>query len=552
MLIRVALVVLVGYGGLVFLTYRGFTSTPVGFIPSQDKGYLILAIQLPDAAGLQRTRQVVADVDRVARSVPGVAHTVCITGQSLVLGANGPNFATVFVTLADFAERRDDPGKNSFAILGVLQARLSREIQGALVIGLPPPPVSGLGTAGGFKIIVEDRGDIGTVELENQTNLLVKAAAQDPAVQTAFSAFRAKVPQLFVDVDRPRAMQMGVPLSGVFDTLQIYLGGAYVNDFNRDGRTWQVTAQANAPFRQTAEYIRNLKVKNDRGEMVPLGAVVNIRDAGGPLVIQRYNLYPAASVNGNFKPGVSTGQGIAQIEQLAGGTLARQVATEWTELSLLQTKEGPQAIYAFLGAVVLVYLVLAGQYNSWSLPLAVILVVPMCLLSAIIGVRYVGGDINIFTQVGFVVLVGLACKNAILIVEFAQQLRAQGKPLLEATLEACRLRLRPIVMTSFAFILGVVPLLVATGAGAEMRRTLGLTVFSGMLGVTLFGVFLTPVFYYVIEWAKGGTRVEPTLGDPQADTPPPVAAQVSEPAAPAKPAADPAPPPTVALTPGGA
>ena len=305
-----AIVVLLGYGALVYLTYEGFTRTPRGFIPPQDKGYLIINMQLPDAASLQRTEKVVEQVGNICRDTPGVAHTVAITGQSLILGANGSNFATMFLTLAPFEERKQHPDQNAFAILGQLQPRLAREVQDAQVLCFPPPPVSGLGNAGGFKIMVEDRGDLGSVPLEAQVNALIDAAKKDPAVGFAFTSFRAEVPQLFVDVDRQRALQMGVPLSSVFGTLQIYLGSAYVNDFNKDGRTWQVTAQADARFRATAEYVHNLKVKNDLGEMVPLGSIVNVRNAAGPVVLQRYNNYPAAAVNGDFAPGTSTGDGI--------------------------------------------------------------------------------------------------------------------------------------------------------------------------------------------------------------------------------------------------
>ena len=502
-LLYVAPLVLVAFCGLLYVTYLGFTRTPVGFIPPQDKGYLIVTITLPDAAGVQRTREVVRQMDLMTRAVPGTRGTVCIIGQSLILGANGSNFATMFVTLDDFEQRKHDPGLNAFAMLGKLQAMYTAEVQDAQVNVFPPPPVSGLGNAGGFKIMIEDRGDLGTVELENQTKALIAATRGDPNITFAFTLFRARVPQLFVNVDRQRAMQMGVPINSVFDTLQIYLGSAYVNDFNRDGRTWQVTAQADAKFRVTKEYIRNLKVKTDTGQMVPLGSVLEVTDSAGPIVLPRYNMYPAAALLGAFPPGVSTGSGIKAVEAVAEKTLPRQIGTEWTELSFLQTQEGSGAIYAFAGAVVLVYLVLAALYNSWSIPLAVILVVPMCLLCAIVGVRFVKGDINIFTQVGFIVLVGLACKNAILIVEFAQDLRRQGRPLKEATLEASQIRLRPIVMTSFAFILGVFPLLIAQGAGSEMRKALGVAVFSGMIGVTVFGVLLTPVFYYAIERLKG-------------------------------------------------
>ena len=524
-LLYVAPLVLIAFAGLLYVTYLGFTRTPVGFIPPQDKGYLIVTITLPDAAGVQRTREVVRQMDLMTRAVPGTRGTVCIIGQSLILGANGSNFATMFVTLDDFDQRKHDPSLNAFAMLGKLQAMYAAEVQDAQVNVFPPPPVSGLGNAGGFKIMIEDRGDLGPVELENQTKALIAATRGDPNITFAFTLFRAKVPQLFVNVDRQRAMQMGVPINSIFDTLQIYLGSAYVNDFNRDGRTWQVTAQADAKFRVTKEYIRNLKVKTDTGQMVPLGSVLEVTDSAGPIVLPRYNMYPAAALLGAFPPGVSTGTGIKAVEAVAEKTLPRQIGTEWTELSYLQTQEGSGALYAFAGAVVLVYLVLAALYNGWSIPLAVILVVPMCLLCAIVGVRFVKGDINIFTQVGFIVLVGLACKNAILIVEFAQDLRRQGKPLKEATLDACQIRLRPIVMTSFAFILGVFPLLIAQGAGSEMRKALGVAVFSGMIGVTVFGVLLTPVFYYVIERLKGEKHAprDPDAKPPEKPPAPPQA-----------------------------
>ena len=501
-LLWACILVLLVYGGLLFGTYKGFTSTPSGFIPMQDKGYLIIAVQLPDAASVQRTRVVMDEIDKLVRSVPGVDHTVGINGTSLILGAGASNYGTMFLSLSDFEERKHDPNLSAFAILGKVQGLLTQRIQDAQIAVFPPPPIMGLGNAGGFRIMVEDRSDQGAQQLEAETQLLVKATRTEPTVGFAFTLYRSKVPQFYIDVDRKRAMQMGVSLEMIFGTLQTYLGGSYVNDFNRDGRTWQVTAQADAKFRVTKDYIRNMRVKSDAGEMVPLGSLLSIRDSFGPIVIQRYNMYPAAAVNGSFAPGVGTNQGIERVKALADDTLGKRTSTEWTELTYLQTREGSQAIYAFLGAIVLVYLVLAGQYNSWSLPLAVILVVPMCLLCAIVGVILTRGDINIFTQVGFVVLVGLASKNAILIVEFAQQLREQGRSLYDATIESCTLRLRPIIMTSFAFILGVVPLMLAKGAGAEMRIALGVAVFSGMLGVTFFGVFLTPVFYYVIEWLK--------------------------------------------------
>jgi multidrug efflux pump len=509
-MLRVSLIVLIVYGGLLYLTYRGFTATPTGYIPPQDKGYLLASVQLPDAASAERTKQVMQQVDRVIRSTPGVGHAVTITGQSFVLGATGPNFGTAFILLDDFEKRKGHPELNGFTILANMTARLNREVEDAQIVAFPPPAVQGLGAAGGYRVWVEDRGDLGPQGLQDQVTALTGAIRENPDAGTAFSVYRANIPQLYVDIDRTKCKQLGVPLSDVFNTLQVNLGGLYVNDFNRFGRNWQVNVQADAPFRMSADYIKSLKVRNDRNEMVPLGSLATIEDTTGPLVIQRYNTFPAAAINGNAPPGVSTGAAIRAVDRAADQSLSAQAAIEWTELFYLQILEGSRSLYAFFGAAVLVYLVLAGLYNSWSLPLAIILVVPMCILSSIGGVwlfshlkeLFNSGppEINIFTQVGFIVLVGLASKNAILVVEFAEQQRKAGTPLWDATLTAVRLRLRPIVMTSFAFILGVVPLIISEGAGAEMRKTLGIAVFNGMLGVTLFGVFLTPVFYYVIEW----------------------------------------------------
>ena len=503
-LLRVSLIVFLVYGGLVFLTYRGLVTTPLGFIPLQDKGYVLVNVQLPDAASVQRTSEVMAEVDEIARSIPGVAGDVGISGQSILLGANGPNFGTMFVTFAPFDVRKDDKRQNGFAILKTLQAECRRRIEDAVVTVFPAPPVNGLGSSGGYKLLVEDRGDQGPEAIQQATDALVARLGQTPGAGLAFTQYKATIPQLDARIDRVKCKQLGVALSDVFGTLQIYLGGLYVNDFNKFGRTWQVNVQADAPFRMTPDYVRNLRVRNDQGQMVPLGAVAEIGNAYGPVAVQRYNLYPAAAINGSLPATTSTGEGIRMIEEAAKEVLPRQMTTEWTELFYLQTIQGDTAVWAFVGAVVLVYLILAAQYESWSLPLAIILVVPMCVLSSIAGIRLVGLDINIFTQVGFLVLVGLASKNAILIVEFAQQRRREGEDLRQATLDAVKTRLRPIVMTSLAFILGVVPLILASGAGAEMRITLGIAVFSGMVGVTLFGIFLTPVFYYAIErWLVG-------------------------------------------------
>lgn len=510
-LLYVSLIVIVLYGGLLFLTYRGFTTTPVGFIPQQDKGYLLIALQLPDSASVERTNTVTADIEKIVRETPGVAHAVSITGFSQVLGAAGSNFGTMFVVLDDF-EKRKAPELSGPAIQAKLQAELSKKIQDAAVAIFGPPPVDGLGSAGGFKIIIEDRGDLGLDALQNQTMQFILEGRKDPDLAGMVTFFKANTPQLFVDVDRQKCLQLGVPIQDVFNTLQVYLGGAYVNDYNQFGRTWQVQAQADAEYRRDASTVKNLQVRNDQGEMVRLGSVCTIMDYDGPVLVQRYNMYPSAAVNGNLATGVSSGQGIASVERLAANTLPRQMKTEWTEIFFMQIRAGNTAIFIFLGAVVLVFLVLAAQYESLAMPFAVILVVPMCLLSSIIGVRLVGFDMDIFTQIGFVVLVGLAAKNAILIVEFAKQMREQGASAREATVEASRLRLRPILMTSFAFILGVVPLVLASGAGAEMRQTLGVAVFSGMLGVTIFGVVLTPVFFFLISKA---------VPPPVVTTPPP-------------------------------
>ncbi len=381
------------------------------------------------------------------------------------------------------------------------------------------PPVDGLGTAGGFKIILEDRGDNGLRGLQETGEKIVADGRQIDRLKDLFCSFRADTPWLFLDIDRDQAKTMGVSTAEIFNTLQVFLGSLYVNDFNRFGRTWQVNVQADADYRRRIEDLKQYKVRNLAGTMVPLGAMASVREINGPVLIQRYNMYPAAPVNGEPAPGVSSGEAIRLMAAAANQDLPRGMKTEWTELALLQIETGNTAMWVFLLAVVLVFLVLAAQYESWSLPLAVILVVPMCLLFSITGVALAGMDINIFTQVGFVVLVGLACKNAILIVEFAKIQREAGQPRREATLAACKLRLRPIIMTSLAFIIGVIPLVLSVGAGAEMRRTLGVAVFAGMLGVTLFGIFLTPVFYYVIDWisqryggSSGRSRNTPGTG----------------------------------------
>ncbi|MBY0525511.1 MAG: efflux RND transporter permease subunit [Gemmataceae bacterium] len=500
-MLRVSVIVLLVYGGLLALTYWSFTKTPKGFIPAQDKGYLLVNVQLPDSASVQRTEEVIRTMEQLALKTPGVKHTVAVAGQSLLLNANAPNFGSMFVMLDDF-DRRLEPNLSGDAIAERLQTTFQTEIRDGLINVFGAPPLDGLGTAGGFKIVVEDRGDTGLQALETVAHDIVAEGKQTPGLQDMFSSFRANTPWLYLNIDRTQAKSLGVSMTEIFNALQVYLGSLYVNDFNRFGRTWQVNVQASADYRRQIEDLRQIQVRSDSDRMVPLGTLATVEAKSGPLLIMRYNMYASAAVNVTPAPGVSSGQAIEETQDVVRQQLVRSMRYEWTELALLQLQTGNTAMIVFLLAVVLVFLVLAAQYESWSLPLAVILVVPMCLLCSVAGVLVAKMDVNIFTQVGFIVLVGLACKNAILIVEFAKARREAGASSDRATLEACRLRLRPIVMTSFAFILGVVPLVISEGAGAEMRRTLGTAVFSGMLGVTLFGIFLTPVFYYSIQWVN--------------------------------------------------
>ncbi|MBV9124772.1 MAG: efflux RND transporter permease subunit, partial [Planctomycetes bacterium] len=513
-LLRVSVLVLVVYGGLLFMTYWSFTETPSGFIPEQDKGYLLVNVQLPDAASVGRTQRIMERLEQIALKDKGVDHTVAIAGQSLLLNATAPNFGAMYVMLKGFHERMR-PELSGPAIADRLQSQFQNEIQEGIINVFGAPPVEGLGTAGGIKIVVEDRGATGLENLQGTADRIVQEGNTDPRLTGVFTSFRANTPWLFLNIDRTQAKTMGVSMTDVFDTLQVYLGSLYVNDFNKFGRTWQVNVQGDAQFRKQIDDLKQLKIRNNQpppNNMVPLGTLATAQYVNGPVMVVRYNMYPAAAINANAGPGVSSGQAITELEQVVQPQLAPSMRPEWTELALLQLQTGNTALIVFVLAVVLVFLVLAAQYESWSLPLAVILVVPMCLLCSIVGVTIGRMDINIFTQIGFVVLVGLACKNAILIVEYAKAQREAGVPRFEATLEACKLRLRPIIMTSFAFILGVVPLVIATGAGAEMRQTLGTAVFSGMLGVTLFGIFLTPVFFYVIQWItdrRGRGRTAP-------------------------------------------
>jgi len=485
------------YAGLGALTIFAFTRVPTGFMPAQDKQYLVAFAQLPDAATLDRTDAVLRRMSDIARTQPGVANAIQFPGLSINGFVISSNAGLVFIGLAPFEERHGK-AETGLGIAGALNQRFGA-IQDAFVAVFPPPPVQGLGTVGGFKLQLEDRAGLGEAELYSATQALLGRAYQTPGLAGLFTSFQVNVPQLYADVDRERAKREGISLTDLFQTMQIYLGSVYANDFNRFGRTYQVIVQADAPYRATAENIGQLKVKNAGGDMVPLGSVLSVKESFGPDRGLRYNGYPAADINGGPAPGVSSGQAVAVMERLARETLPNGVGFEWTDLTYQQVLSGNTAAFVFPLCIVLVLLVLAAQYESWTLPLAVILIVPLSLLSAVAGVWLTRGDNNIFTQIGFLVLIALACKNAILIVEFARELQARGRGRVAAALEASRIRLRPILMTSMAFVLGVVPLMLSTGAGAEMRRAMGVAVFSGMLGVTVFGLFLTPVFYVVIQ-----------------------------------------------------
>jgi multidrug efflux pump len=496
-LLRVSGVAILVYAVLLGLTYFGFTRVPAGFIPTVDQGYLITDVQLPEGASLERTDALVKRATKMIMETPGIEHAVGIVGFSGSTFSNSSDSAAVFAILKPFEERAED-GQSAQEIIGSLNGKLS-VIQEARIIVISPPPVRGLGTAGGFKMQVEDRSDSGLPALETATNQLIAAANQYQGLTRVYTPFSTKTPQLYAEVDRTKAYKLNVPLSNIFDTLQIYLGSIYVNDFNIFGRVYRVTAQAEGPFRNKPEDIANLRTRSATGAIVPLGSVLDVRRVTGPKRVVRYNLFPSIDVNGDTIPGFSSGQAIDAMEGLANKILPEGMSFEWTDIAYQQVTSGNTAIFIFPICVLFVFLILAALYESWSLPLAIILIVPMCLLSAVAGISLRGMDNNILTQIGFVVLVGLACKNAILVVEFAKERQDEGKSRFEAAVEASRIRLRPILMTSFAFILGVVPLLIATGAGAEMRQALGTSVFGGMLGVTFFGLLLTPIFFVVIR-----------------------------------------------------
>jgi multidrug efflux pump len=485
------------YAALIALTAFGFTHVPTGFVPTQDKQYLVSFAQLPDAASLDRTEDVIKRMSAIALKQPGVESAVAFPGLSINGFTNASNAGIVFVTLKPFDERRS-ADLSAGAIAGALNQKYA-SIQDAYIAVFPPPPVMGLGTIGGFRMQIEDRGELGFDELYKQTQNLIAAGRKDPALAGLFSSFQVNVPQVDVDVDREKAKAEGVDLGDAYQTMQAYLGSLYVNDFNRFGRTYQVNLSAEPSFRRDLQDISQLKTRNDRGDMVPLGSFVTVKRGAGPDRVMHYNGYPTAEINGGPALGYSSGQAQKAMEKLAHDTLPNGLSFEWTDLTYQQILAGNTAILVFPLCVLLVFLVLSSLYESWSLPLAVILIVPMVLLSAIAGVWLSGGDNNIFTQIGLIVLVGLACKNAILIVEFARERQLEGMSRYEAVLEAARLRLRPILMTSIAFIMGVVPLVTSHGAGAEMRHAMGVAVFSGMLGVTIFGLIYTPLFYVVIR-----------------------------------------------------
>jgi len=521
-LLRVSAIVLLIYGGLLFLTYRNMTKAPGGFIPDQDQGYLLVNVQLPDAASVQRTSQVMKRLERIVlgddtglykgpeapkgekryEGIAGAADVLTIAGSSFLLSTNASNLGTAFVTLKPFSDRKGKPGQYDAAIAARLNRLFAEEIDGAIVTVFRAPPIRGLGNAGGFKLQVEQRGFINLTELQKSTNEVIADARQfrqpnkAPALVGLFTIYSAQTPQLYVDIDRTQCEKLGVDMQDAFDTLQVYLGTYYVNLFNKFGRTWQVNLSAEQRYRTDEHFVKLLKVRNRVGTMVPLGTIATVRPSTGPIMVMRYNMYASAPINGAPAPGVSSSEALALMEQAAQKA---NVTAEWTEIAYLQKQQGNTAILVFALGTMLVFLVLSAQYESWSLPLAIILVVPMCILCAVTGMMIVRMPVDIFVQIGFLVLAGLAAKNAILIVEFARQLHREGQPLWEAAVEASRLRLRPIIMTSFAFIAAMIPLVLGEGAGAEMRQSLGTAVLFGMLGVTLFGIFLTPVFFYVVS-----------------------------------------------------
>jgi hydrophobe/amphiphile efflux-1 (HAE1) family protein len=497
--VRYVLIMLVLYVGIIAYGLSEFRKTPIGFIPQVDRGYLIVVLQLPAGSSLSRTDEIQQRVVDVALKTPGVAHAVNIVGFNGATFTQAPNSGAVFLTLEPWDKRGRDPKESAAGITAELFKRLAG-FQEALILVIQPPPVAGIGNAGGVRMMVEDRAARGSQALLEATTAMVTKASQTPGLTQVFTLFENSTPQIYLDIDRTKAQMLGVNVADVFGALQVYIGSAYVNDFNLLGRTFRVTAQADAPYRRDLSDILKIRVRNESGETVPLGSFTTIRNIAGPYRVPRYNLYPAAELDATAIPGYSQGQVIDALQKIAAETLPDGFGYEWTTLAFQQIRAGSTALFAFALAVVFVFLVLAAQFESLTLPLAVILIVPMCLVASISGVIMRGQDNNILTQVGFIVLIGLAAKNAILIVEFAKQLEDQGRDRWAAAVEAARLRLRPILMTSLAFIFGVMPLVWAIGAGAELRQTLGTAVFAGMIGVTAFGLVFTPIFYVVCRW----------------------------------------------------
>jgi hydrophobe/amphiphile efflux-1 (HAE1) family protein len=511
--VRFAVLMLVVYAGVLAFGLNEFRKTPIGFIPQVDRGFLIIVAQLPPGASLARTDAVMRRVADIALDTPGVAHGVNIVGFSGATFTQAPNAGALFAVLDPFEKRGADPALSAGGIQRELFKRLAG-IQEAFIVVVQPPAVQGIGNAGGFRMMVEDRGGRGLQALQDTVSTMATRAGQTPGVSQVFSLFETTTPQLYLDIDRTKAQLLQINIPDVFAALQIYLGSSYVNDFNLFGRTFRVVAQASADDRLDPEDVLKIRVRNAQGETVPLGSFTTVRDIAGPFRVPRYNLYPAAELDGAAAPGYSQGQAIEIMQRVAAETLPDGFGYEWTTLAFQQLRAGNTAMFAFGLAVVFVFLVLAAQFESLTLPLSVIMIVPMCLVAAITGVVLRGQDNNILTQVGFVVLIGLAAKNAILIVEFAKQLEDQGRDRWSAAVEAARLRLRPIVMTSLAFVFGVLPMVWAIGAGAELRQTLGTAVFFGMIGVTLFGLIFTPAFYVVARWFAGAKRRRPAAPEP--------------------------------------
>jgi len=489
------------YVALVAVTFGLFKAVPGGFVPGQDKQYLVGFAQLPDGSTLDRTEDVIRRMGDIALKQPGVEAAVAFPGLSINGFTNSSNAGIVFVTLKPFDERKG-AALSGGAIAKQLNGKFAA-IQEAFIAIFPPPPVPGLGTIGGFKLQIEDRSGAGYVALDAATKAFLTKSQTTPELAGLFSSFQINTPQLYADIDRTKARQLSVPVTSVFDTMQIYLGSLYVNDFNKFGRTYSVRVQADAKFRARAEDVGQLKVRSNTGEMVPLSVLLRVQSSAGPERAMRYNGFLTADVNGGAAPGYSTGQAQAAVDRIAKESFPKGITYEWTELTYQEIIAGNSSLYVFPIALFLVFLVLAAQYESLTLPLAIVMIVPMGLLAAMFGVWLTGSDNNVFTQIGLIVLVGLSAKNAILIVEFARELEFAGRKPIAAAIEASRLRLRPILMTSMAFIMGVVPLVISTGAGSEMRHAMGIAVFSGMIGVTAFGIFFTPVFYVLLR-ALGG------------------------------------------------